>query len=187
MKHASNPRRGRGRNNGKRNQNPRSKNFESSGSEQKVRGTAQQVLDKYLALARDATSAGDRIAAEGYFQHAEHYYRILYSEEGAQDGNKKNDRDRNAQGRQNPEQSQENQNRPPRDNTQSAETTPETSGDVKAQGTSEPEAEKIDAQATTPEVSQETVEEKPRRRGRPRKSEAAKEAPKDGEPSETAA
>jgi hypothetical protein len=35
------------------------------------------VLEKYLALARDASAAGDRIAAENYFQHAEHYYRIL--------------------------------------------------------------------------------------------------------------
>lgn len=43
----------------------------------KVRGSATQVLEKYLAMARDATAAGDRIAAENYFQHAEHYYRIL--------------------------------------------------------------------------------------------------------------
>ena len=42
----------------------------------KVRGTANQIFDKYVALARDATSAGDRIAAEGYFQHAEHYFRV---------------------------------------------------------------------------------------------------------------
>jgi hypothetical protein len=42
-------------------------------------------LEKYLALARDATAAGDRIAAENYFQHAEHYYRIL-SANAAQNG-----------------------------------------------------------------------------------------------------
>ena len=80
MKNASNTRRGRGRNNGKRNQNSRGKNFDVSGNDAKVRGSAQQVLDKYLALARDATSAGDRIAAEGFFQHAEHYYRVLHLE-----------------------------------------------------------------------------------------------------------
>ena len=51
----------------------------------KVRGSATQVLEKYLAMARDATAAGDRIAAENYFQHAEHYYRIL-SATAAQSG-----------------------------------------------------------------------------------------------------
>ena len=45
-----------------------------------MRGTAQQVLDKYLALARDAASAGDRILSEGYFQFAEHYYRLLHAD-----------------------------------------------------------------------------------------------------------
>ena len=42
-----------------------------------MRGTAQQVLDKYLALARDAQSSGDRIGAESFFQFAEHYFRVL--------------------------------------------------------------------------------------------------------------
>lgn len=77
MKNASNNRRGRTRSGGKRSQGPRNRNYQSSGGDNKVRGSAQQVLDKYLAMARDATSAGDRIAAEGFFQHAEHYYRVL--------------------------------------------------------------------------------------------------------------
>jgi hypothetical protein len=51
--------------------------MESSGPDGKVRGTAQQVYDKYLALARDALSSGDRVAAETYSQYADHYYRIL--------------------------------------------------------------------------------------------------------------
>lgn len=51
--------------------------FESSGPEGKIRGSAYQVIDKYQALARDALAAGDRIAAENYLQHAEHYYRVL--------------------------------------------------------------------------------------------------------------
>jgi cell division septation protein DedD len=77
MKHASNQRRGRSRGNGRRPPSGKNRNYESSGPESKVRGSAQQILDKYLALARDAMSGGDRIAAEGYLQHAEHYYRIL--------------------------------------------------------------------------------------------------------------
>ena len=58
--------------------------YDSSGPDGKVRGTAQQVLEKYQALGRDATSAGDRIAAEGYFQFAEHYYRVVNADAGAQ-------------------------------------------------------------------------------------------------------
>ena len=51
--------------------------FDSSGPDLRVRGTSQQLFEKYLQLGRDATSAGDRVMAESYFQHAEHYFRIL--------------------------------------------------------------------------------------------------------------
>ena len=46
----------------------------------RVRGNANQLLEKYLALARDAQAAGDRIAAENYSQHAEHYFRTINAE-----------------------------------------------------------------------------------------------------------
>lgn len=51
--------------------------FDSSGPDVRVRGTAQQLFERYLQLGRDATGAGDRVQAESYFQHAEHYFRIL--------------------------------------------------------------------------------------------------------------
>src|SRR6201994_4894052 len=51
--------------------------FDSNGPDVRVRGTAQQLFEKYLQLGRDATSGGDRVTAEGFFQHAEHYFRIL--------------------------------------------------------------------------------------------------------------
>ena len=51
--------------------------FESAGPDGKVRGTPQQIIDKYQLLARDAQLAGDRVAAENYLQHAEHYSRLL--------------------------------------------------------------------------------------------------------------
>jgi hypothetical protein len=51
--------------------------FDSSGPEGKVRGTPQQIIDKYLALARDAQLGNDRVAAENFLQHAEHYARML--------------------------------------------------------------------------------------------------------------
>jgi len=79
MRQGSNPKRSRGgRSNGKRShQNVRTATFESNGADNKVKGTAAQVLEKYQALARDALSSGDRIMAENYLQHAEHYYRVL--------------------------------------------------------------------------------------------------------------
>ena len=55
----------------------RHQTFDSNGPDIRVRGNAYQVFEKYLALARDAQSAGDRVAAENYYQHAEHYYRII--------------------------------------------------------------------------------------------------------------
>ena len=60
----------------------KSHTFESNGPDGKIRGTAQQVLDKYLALGRDATTSSDPVSAEGYFQHAEHYYRVLHANDG---------------------------------------------------------------------------------------------------------
>lgn len=89
MKQGSNSRRTRGRGNGRR--QSKNQNFDSNGPDVRVRGNAQQVLDKYLVLARDALAAGDRISSENYFQHAEHYYRILHTGE---DGNGDGRRDR---------------------------------------------------------------------------------------------
>jgi hypothetical protein len=51
--------------------------YDSSGPEIKIRGSASHVYEKYLQLARDANSGGDRVMAENYLQHAEHYYRIV--------------------------------------------------------------------------------------------------------------
>ncbi len=51
--------------------------FDSTGPEMRVRGTAQQLFDKYTQLARDAASGGDRVLGESYYQHAEHYFRII--------------------------------------------------------------------------------------------------------------
>lgn len=53
--------------------------FDSNGPDVRIRGTAHQVCEKSLTLAKDAASAGDRIVAENYLQHAEHYQRIINS------------------------------------------------------------------------------------------------------------
>ncbi len=64
-------------NNNRRGPNPLTRSYESNGPDVKVRGTAQNVAEKYLQLARDAHSSGDRVMAENYLQHAEHYNRII--------------------------------------------------------------------------------------------------------------
>ena len=51
--------------------------FDSAGPEGKVRGTPQQIIEKYMTFFRDAQLAGDRVAAENFQQHAEHYVRLL--------------------------------------------------------------------------------------------------------------
>jgi hypothetical protein len=66
---------------------PRQQTFDSNGPDVRVRGNAYQVLEKYLALARDASAAGDRISAENFLQHAEHYYRLINAHN---DGNGRN-------------------------------------------------------------------------------------------------
>jgi hypothetical protein len=87
MRPGQHNKRSRGRNNNRRHGggggggggggNPLSRVYESNGPDVKVRGTAQTVADKYLQLGRDAHSAGDTVTAESYYQHAEHYLRLL--------------------------------------------------------------------------------------------------------------
>lgn len=64
-------------NNGVRRPQNRNQIFDSNGPDVRIRGTAHQVCEKYLALAKDAASSGDSILAESYLQHAEHYQRII--------------------------------------------------------------------------------------------------------------
>jgi hypothetical protein len=55
----------------------RQQTFDSNGPSVKIRGNAYQVFERYVALAREAQTGGDRIAAENLYQHAEHYFRIM--------------------------------------------------------------------------------------------------------------
>jgi len=71
--------RNRNKNNGRR-PNPGNvinRVFDSAGPEGKVRGTPQQIIDKYLSLAHDSQLSGDRVSAENFQQHSEHYSRLL--------------------------------------------------------------------------------------------------------------
>ena len=66
--------RGRG---GRKPHNMTNRTFDSTGPDVKIRGTATHIYEKYLQLARDAQSSGDRVQGENYLQHAEHYWRVL--------------------------------------------------------------------------------------------------------------
>lgn len=56
------------------------RNFDSNGPDVKIRGSASTIFERYCQLARDANASGDRVAAENYLQHAEHYYRIMLAQ-----------------------------------------------------------------------------------------------------------
>lgn len=75
MRQGQQNRRGRGRN--RKGQNPLTRSFESTGPDVKLRGTPAHIAEKYMSLARDASSSGDPVLAENYLQHAEHYNRII--------------------------------------------------------------------------------------------------------------
>lgn len=86
MRQGQQNRRGRGRNNNNGNnnnnnnrkgQNPLTRSFESNGPDMKIRGTPAHIAEKYMSLGRDAMASGDRVLAENYLQHAEHYNRII--------------------------------------------------------------------------------------------------------------
>ncbi|NNE23788.1 MAG: DUF4167 domain-containing protein [Rhizobiales bacterium] len=86
MRQGQHKNRSRGRGNQRRpgGGNPSNRVYESNGPDVKVRGTAQTVADKYLQLARDAVSTGDIVMSESYFQHAEHYNRIIAANQSQQ-------------------------------------------------------------------------------------------------------
>jgi hypothetical protein len=125
--------------------------FDSNGPEIRIRGTAQQLFEKYLQLGRDATSGGDRVTAEAYFQHAEHYFRILNAmNQAAQQGQPSQGQGGQAGG-QLPGNRRTYQNG---DGFGSDETTGETDeGETRAPGTGDqPESRDIPIAAAPPEV-----------------------------------
>lgn len=86
-------RRTRGRGNPRgRQQNIRNQQMDSNGPGSRIRGTPQQILDRYLTLARDAYTAGETVLAENLFQHAEHYARMLNAAAPAQQPGQQNGR-----------------------------------------------------------------------------------------------
>ncbi len=102
----------------------------------RIRGTASQIYDKYCALAHDANASGDRIAAENYLQHAEHYYRIHNANGGA------NNRGQQKQQQQSKQQDQASQEIPGTGPQPKVEVAEEPAGEKKDEATVETKAEK---------------------------------------------
>ena len=118
----------------------RGSTFESNGPEGKIRGTAFQVIEKYQALAQDALSAGDRIGAENFFQHAEHYYRVVAANGWDQRGQRQ-------QGQQpHPQQSQQPQPR--------VEPEQKPGGEQQAAAAAEPQPQPVAAGDEAPEAAE---------------------------------
>jgi len=106
MRQPQNTKRGRGRgrrgNGGGQPHVPnRNTSYESNGPDVKLRGNAQQLYEKYTALAQDAASSGERISAEAYSQFADHYFRLYQAALGAAEARRQTDNgaDQNGQPR----------------------------------------------------------------------------------------
>lgn len=133
--------RGRNNNNNRRGPNPLQRSYESNGPDVKIRGNAMQVAEKYLTLARDAQVSGDRILAENYMQHAEHYSRIIAAAQAANQ--------QNQQAQQNQQQQQQESQQQPAANEQLNGSGPQPGLESAA---SEAPAEKSqEVQKTTPD------------------------------------
>lgn len=94
------PRGGRNNNNNRprHHQMGPNRNFDSNGPDVKIRGTASHIFERYCQLARDANASGDRVGAENYLQHAEHYYRIMLANGLVQQYNQMRQQQQNGNG-----------------------------------------------------------------------------------------
>ncbi|KIC44577.1 MAG: DUF4167 domain-containing protein [Ruegeria sp.] len=158
--------------------------FDSSGPEGKVRGTPQQIIDKYNQLARDAQLSNDRVAAENFQQHAEHYLRLLSEAqreiEARREEQERQNRERQA------ERDRERAERQEREAARQADPADAPQPDVMGfdpQAPVQPESglvETPESQTADPAATEaKERKEKPARRPRTRKPKAAAEQPAD--------
>ncbi|WP_298912408.1 DUF4167 domain-containing protein [uncultured Roseobacter sp.] len=146
--------------------------FDSSGPEGKVRGTPQQIIEKYNQLARDAQLSNDRVAAENFQQHAEHYTRLL-SEAQREIDARREEQERQNRERQ-AERDRERAERQEREASQAAEQHSQPEGDVAPQ---EGDSNLVE----TPE-SQPKPKRSPRRKPRPKPEAQSDAAPSHAAP-----
>jgi hypothetical protein len=129
--------------------------FDSSGPEGKVRGTPQQIIEKYNQLARDAQLSGDRVATENFQQHAEHYLRMLGEAQREQDQRRdeqeRQNRDRQAE-RDKPDRDKAERDKPDRDTSERDTSERDTSERDTSERPSASEQPEDPAQSTQPDV-----------------------------------
>ena len=157
--------------------------FDSSGPEGKVRGTPQQIIDKYNQLARDAQLANDRVATENFQQHAEHYLRMLSEaqremearreEQERQNRERQAERDRERNERQEREQQQQQAQTPPPADDPGAAPQP----DVLEVADAAPAEAGDSGLVETPESAPKKLPRKPRARKAPAKTTPPKKTP----------
>lgn len=163
----------------KRPVNPKFQNFDSNGPDGRVRGNAQQVYEKYVSLAKDATD--DPVLAENYYQHAEHYHRILQAaqewENQRREERGENNRQRSNRGRDDRNDGQSNQNDEQQGDTSENAENASNNGD---DNNTPVEADKNAAEASEDDGGKPKRAPRARRsdtrstgRGRPRKSDEA--------------
>ncbi|SHL68911.1 protein of unknown function [Roseovarius litoreus] len=155
--------------------------FESSGPEGKVRGTPQQIIDKYNQLARDAQLGNDRVAAENFQQHAEHYLRMLGAAQKEQDA-RREQQERENRDRQAERDRAERPDRPKRPDHEPAEAVDMANA---PQPDLEPAQEREESSLVETPESQKA--EKPKRPRKPRAKKVQPEAGDDGQKASAAA
>lgn len=125
-----------GRNGHKPHMPMRVQTFDSSGPDVRIRGNAWQVHERYLAMAREAFQAGDRVAAENFFQYADHYYRMCNLNGDGRPQHGPNGQHPQHQGQQHPQHGQHPQhpNQPPLQGQQPMQQAHMHQGNVPPQG-----------------------------------------------------
>ncbi len=158
MRSGQQNKRGRGRNNGnngRKGTNPLTRTYDSSGPDVKIRGTAQHIAEKYAQLARDAQGVGDRVMAENYLQHAEHYNRIIAAAQAQmQERYQRDERPDNSD----------------HENAESAEYAADASADNASDGSGpQPVIDGVPAEVALESADQQQEAERPRRQPRQRR------------------
>ncbi|MFC6199012.1 DUF4167 domain-containing protein [Ponticaulis profundi] len=161
----------RQRGRGRKPSNPGNRSYESNGPDVKIRGNANQIYDKYLQYARDAQTAGDRIAAEAFYQHAEHYFRIMamyqpkdrppQNQDDSQESRNESDNDDDDDSRDNDEETSSR-------NHEKSKSSSKSSDDVQVDG-----LQVVDGEGEGPDeiaASSNSKSSAPRRRRSPRRS-----------------
>ena len=130
--------RGRGRRSSNMGQNNINRNttFDSNGPEGRLRGNAQQLFEKYTALAHDAQASGERVLFEAHSQFADHYYRIHQTILQAADQHRRNQEERQQQNRKSESAASETSEKSA-DDTQEAELQDEQAVETNAQTAAE--------------------------------------------------